>query len=399
MPDEATCLSFRPTLSGRRLCKDPSCFGRMGFSWQRRLESTRPWAQWLSIHVGSDGTAGADRSIGERHARLGAAVGIPLSIVLIWLAARGIDPHGLWQAIVDANPLLIALGGGAIAVIYAIQAARWRRIALETGDLPWRTFLRMVIASVAVNNVIPGRPGELARGYWLARSARVAQGRALSTVFIDRSCDVIVLAAALAVTYPFVPHHAWLHRVLLAGAALGAALVLLVVGARLWVAMGGSSSRWYRMRGSWVGRQTYALTHGTATAANRRTLAIAYALTVVSWCAWALAAWLVARSIGIHLSAVEVVFVTTVINLGAAVPSSPGFIGTFQWLSVASLGVFGVGRTSAFAFSILMHAIWYIPTTIAGGVLVVRSGLSWRRSAAPEPPAAVPASYAAHDRG
>jgi glycosyltransferase 2 family protein len=349
--------------------------------------------------VDSDEGQHKDRGIRRSHVRLGVIVGIPLSGLLVWLAARGIDAGALWQAILDADLMLIALATAAIAVIYSIQAARWRTIARDAGTLPWRTYLRMIIASVAVNNVIPGRPGEVARGYWLARALRIAQGRALSTVFVDRSCDVVVLVVALGATYPFVPHHSWLSRVLLGGAVLGAALILLVLAARLWVAMGGSSTRWYRLRGSWVGRQTYALTHGTATAANRRTLATAYALTLASWCTWALAAWLVARSVGIHLSAVEVVFVTCVINLGAAVPSSPGFIGTFQWLSVASLGVFGVGRTSAFAFSILMHAIWYVPTTLAGGILAVRSGLSWRRSAAPEPRVPGPASYAAHDRG
>jgi hypothetical protein len=320
-------------------------------------------------------------------------------VVLIWLAARGIDPGTLWHAIVHADLLLIAPAMTAIAVIYSVQAARWRRIAHDAGDLPWSTYLRMVVASIAINNVIPGRPGEVARGYWLARALRIAQGRALSTVFLDRSCDVVVLAVALAAAYPFVPHSAWLSRVVLGGALFGAALLMLVLAARLWIALGGSPTRWFRIRGSWVGRQAYALTHGTASAANRRTLALAYALTVASWCTWALAAWLVARSIGIHLSVVEVVFVTAVINLGAAVPSSPGFIGTFQWLSVASLGLFGVGRTSAFAFSILMHAIWYVPTTVAGGILAIRSGLSWRRSAVPDPRAAVPARYPAQDRG
>jgi uncharacterized membrane protein YbhN (UPF0104 family) len=371
-------------------------------NWQHGVESRRNWAQRLDIGVASDevrAEANPDRGIRRSHLRLGAVVGIPLSGVLIWLAARGIDPDVLWQAILDADLLLIALAMAAIGVIYSIQAARWRRIALETGVLPWRTYLRMVVASIAINNVIPGRPGEVARGYWLSRALRVAQGRALSTVFIDRSCDVVVLAVALAATYPFVPHDSWLSRVVLAGAAFGAALVLLLLAARLWIALGGSPSRWFRIRGSWLGRQAYALTHGTASAANRRTLALAYTLTLASWCTWALAAWLVARSVGIHLSAVEVVFVTAVINLGAAVPSSPGFIGTFQWLSVASLGLFGVGRTSAFAFSILMHAIWYVPTTFAGGILAIRSGLSWRRSAAPDSRVPVPARYAAQDRG
>ena len=87
---------------------------------------------------------------------------------------------------------------------------------------------------------------------------------------------------------------------------------------------------------------------------------------------WAVAAGLVCRSLGISLSPIELVFVTGVINLGVVIPSSPGFIGTYQWLAVSALGVLGIDGDVAIAFSLLMQAIWFIPTTIVGGVIAVR---------------------------
>jgi len=68
----------------------------------------------------------------------------------------------------------------------------------------------------------------------------------------------------------------------------------------------------------------------------------------------------------------ELIFVTAVINLGVVIPSSPGFIGTYQWLAVSALGIVGVDGEVAIAFSLLMQAIWFIPTTIVGGVIAVR---------------------------
>jgi uncharacterized membrane protein YbhN (UPF0104 family) len=93
---------------------------------------------------------------------------------------------------------------------------------------------------------------------------------------------------------------------------------------------------------------------------------------MLAWGIWALSAWLVAYSLGITLTPVEVVFVTAVLNLGVAIPSSPGFIGTYQWLAVSALGALGVNHTEAFAFSVLMHAAWFVPTTLAGAALAVR---------------------------
>jgi uncharacterized membrane protein YbhN (UPF0104 family) len=90
---------------------------------------------------------------------------------------------------------------------------------------------------------------------------------------------------------------------------------------------------------------------------------------------------LVGDSVGVRLGVVDALFVTSVINLGVAIPSSPGFVGTYQWLGVASLGLLDVGREEALAFSILLQACWYIPTTLAGGVLLARRHLRRTRLA------------------
>ena len=104
-----------------------------------------------------------------------------------------------------------------------------------------------------------------------------------------------------------------------------------------------------------------------------RRLAMLVVFSVVAWILWAVAAMLVARSVGIELGLLDAVFVAAVINLGVAIPSSPGFVGTYQWLSVAALGVFDVAREDALSFAILVQAVWYIPTTAVGAVLLGRS--------------------------
>ena len=93
---------------------------------------------------------------------------------------------------------------------------------------------------------------------------------------------------------------------------------------------------------------------------------------------------LAARSVGIELTAVEAVFVTAALNLGVAIPSSPGFVGTYQWLGVAALGVFGFGVEAGLAFAIVMQAVWYVPTTLVGaGLLVRHARRGWDGAVAP----------------
>jgi len=80
------------------------------------------------------------------------------------------------------------------------------------------------------------------------------------------------------------------------------------------------------------------------------------------------------------------------LNLGVAIPSSPGFVGTYQWLGVSALALFGIGREEGLAFAICMQAVWYVPTTIVGAVILVahakgawRSGEVFDFGSAPKP--------------
>lgn len=311
----------------------------------------------------------------RRNMVIGLVVGVPLSLVFLWLAVRGLSPGQVWDVLKGADPVDVAGAVLLIGAIYAIQAVRWRWITRRSADLPWRTFLRLIISSVAVNNVIPGRPGEVLRGYWVSRAGSFQQARGFSTVVVDRASDVLFLIAAFAVTFPFVPHPSWLRHVFIAALVLGGLLVIALALARLHV--GGIRLPVVdRLRGGWLRRQLGGLVHGAGALVNRRDTVVILLLTAASWACWAVAAKLIASSLGIGLSALEVVFLTTVINLGAAIPSSPGFVGTFQWLCVSGMALFGIGQAEALAFSILMQAIWYVPTTIVGGVLLGHSGLS-----------------------
>jgi uncharacterized protein (TIRG00374 family) len=238
-----------------------------------------------------------------------------------------------------------------------------------------RRFLGLVIGSVAVNNVVPGRPGELMRGYWLSRMARVPVARAFGTVIVDRAADVVVLAALLAVVLPWVDHPAWLTRLVLAAAALALAALAGVAFARRRAARRPAPTDPAR---SAARRHLSTLLRGVADAAAPRRLVAAAVLTAATWGAFALGVWLVAGSLGISVSGVEALFVTAAVNLGVMIPSSPGFVGTYQWLGVSALGLFGVARADAFAFSLLMQAVWFVPTTLAGLALAARMALAGR---------------------
>jgi uncharacterized membrane protein YbhN (UPF0104 family) len=310
----------------------------------------------------------------SRATLVGLVVGVPLSLVLLWLALRNANLDRVWSVLSGADPAYVAFAVVANGLVYLGQAVRWRRIA--RAPVSTARFAEMIVSGVAVNNVLPGRIGDVLRVRWLQLSARMKGGTALSTVFVDRAFDVFALVVFIAVSLSFVASAEWLVRIAAGGAAFLVALVLILVAARVYTRR---RARDRRSRG-FLRRIARDTLEGLADPLGRRRGATLAALSLAAWAMWAVAAWLVARSVGIELSPIEALFVTGVINLGLAIPSSPGFIGTYQWLGVSALALLDVGTDRALAFAILMHAVWYVPTLLVGGGLLVRRGIGSMRS-------------------
>jgi uncharacterized protein (TIRG00374 family) len=349
-----------------------------------------------SERVGPAGPDDARAGPSRRSTLLGLAIGLPVSALFLVLAARGVDPGTVAGRIRAADGPLLACGAAALLVLHLAQAERWRILARPLGPAPRRGFLAITFAGLAASNVVPGRPGDLLRGYWLGRMTSQPGGRALATVVVDRVADLVALLALLAVTLPFVPHPGWLQALVVGVVAL-VALLLAAIGAAWLYARTPRGRRARCGRRSLLARHLSAFVRGLPELLRPRAIAAAAGLSLLAWAAWAGAAWLVAASLEVQLSPVQIGFVAAVVNLGSAIPSSPGFVGTYQWLAVASLGLFGVTHDAAFAVAVVLHAAWFVPVTLIGLSVAGwwslggrRPGESRRRSTSP-PPALAPA--------
>jgi glycosyltransferase 2 family protein len=306
-----------------------------------------------------------------------ASAGLAVSAIFLWLAVRNADLDAVRKELEAASLGLIFVAVVVLGLGYGFQAARWKRIA-DTPTLGLGRFYGMVLSGLACNNVLPIRIGELVRARMLSQDAPMAGGRALGTVALDRACDVVTLALLLTIGLQAVASPSWLVQlvigVLVALVVLAGALVF----ARLYTARR-KRERHARSRGRQLVRDTLDM---LAEPIGRRRAALWLGLSLCTWTLGSVAVNLVARSVGIELAPAETVFVAAALSLGVAIPSSPGYVGTYQWLGVASLGLLDVPVNEALAFTILMQACWYVPTTIAGGAFL---GIRALRSHAVDP--------------
>jgi uncharacterized protein (TIRG00374 family) len=83
-------------------------------------------------------------------------------------------------------------------------------------------------------------------------------------------------------------------------------------------------------------------------------------LTVVIWVSDSLTVIVSARALGLAISFRVALLLLTGLGLGSALPSTPGYVGIYQFVAVTVLSAFGIGRDAAVAYILVYQALAYV---------------------------------------
>jgi uncharacterized membrane protein YbhN (UPF0104 family) len=92
-----------------------------------------------------------------------------------------------------------------------------------------------------------------------------------------------------------------------------------------------------------------------------------------------LAFWLVMYGYGLQLTLWHGAAVLLIVHLGTAIPSAPSNIGTYQFFTVLGLTQFGIDKTLATGFSVVVFLILTIPLWLIGIFAFGHAGMSLRK--------------------
>jgi hypothetical protein len=90
------------------------------------------------------------------------------------------------------------------------------------------------------------------------------------------------------------------------------------------------------------------------------------ALTAALWMTDAFGAILMADGLHLHFSFAMAMLLMTGMGLGSALPSTPGYVGIYQFAAVTVLTPFGIGRDAALAYSLVAQASACVVTLALG---------------------------------
>lgn len=284
---------------------------------------------------------------------------VALTVVTLYFVFRKIDRHAFAQLFwIQDRDLLI---GAATLILLQINLGgeRWRAIlsAMTRGQTPSILSVQAVFYSSIFFNCLPLGVigGDVAR-VWLARKFALSLRQLVLSVLIDRMFVVAILIVLALASLPSIAHPLtvtiWL--------ACAAVLVTGAAGFLLLQPMVRMLGRWREMRLIYLLLRTveelrYAMQRGSLLASFWALLAAMCGI---------LAAYCIARSLGIEVGPIAMIAVMSIVTLVSALPISLAGWGVREFSVVALLGLLGVDREAALLLSVefgLLNMLMSLP--------------------------------------
>ncbi len=309
---------------------------------------------------------------------------------LYWAARQAGDLTGVVLHLSNADYRWI---GPALVAYFAgvwLRAVRWKVLLAPIKRVSVSRLFVVVAIGYMANNVLPARLGEVVRAYVLKEREGVSRFSSLATIAVERMFDGIAMLIFIGVASLLMPFNEEVSNIFrLAGVIfIGALIILLIIVssqdrtrqlARLVLA------RLPTRISARAGGLLEKVLAGLTALQRPGSLMAILALSLLAWLLEASMYYLIGIGFNLNIPLVGYLLTTAVINLGTMVPSSPGYVGTFEALGVLALGFLGADKQLAFAYIVALHLALLVPITVLGFVYMWRHNLSLATASSADP--------------
>jgi glycosyltransferase 2 family protein len=304
------------------------------------------------------------------------AIALILAGVLLYYSFRGIEWRQVWSTLATTKLSYVGLMLILVTGSLFLRSVRWRVLLQAGGPVRIATTFWATCAGYFGNNFLPARAGELVRTMMVDAEAGLGRTFVLTTALSERIVDAVALvliSSLVLLTLPVRP--GWYGSAAKPFAIIGICGVLgiaiLPKFERLWNHLLDRSPVPERFRGK-VKEILEQILSGLRAFHDTRRLLAFLGLTAVIWTMDAVATIVGARSLDLDLTLPVAYLLLTGLGLGSALPSTPGYVGIYQFVAVTVLTPFGFPRAAVIAFTFVLQGLQYLTTAVWGMFALLR---------------------------
>ena len=306
--------------------------------------------------------------------------GLALSgVCLVLLARTGITREGIASSLEHGNAAVLIPAVALYFVGLFVRSVRWGLLLPGRMLSSWLLFRTLVIGFM-VNDLLPLRLGEVARMMLLARKASTPIGVSFASIVVERVMDGLALIALLGLGMALLGRADWLVQMTVAaGFFLGLTIVLLAAAlapapARSLVRL--LTNPLPTRFGDPLRRLVDGTLDGLKPITNPMIAIGVLGLSLLAWCIEAAMYVVIMAGYNVPNPLAAGPFGAAVANLATLIPSSPGYVGTFDLaLQRVLTDVFAVASDVAASATVIIHLTFIVPVVALGLFFLWREDL------------------------
>ncbi len=303
------------------------------------------------------------------------SLGLLLSAFFLWLAFRKVSISEMVEAFRTADYWYFIPASIFMFFSLWFRAFRWKYFFKSIKPISMNNLFASMMVGYMANNIFPMRLGEFLRAYSIGRTAKVSKMSSFATIIVERIIDLLTLLVLLGITFLFQPFPQWIRDsgYLIFMVTFGAILFMGFLVYKTEPTLKFLKKLLFlfpeKIRTN-ILDSVESLIGGFGVLRNPRYYFIVAILSLLIWACYVGIVQMIIMSFGLdtayHLPVLASVVVLIMTGIGVTIPSSPGYVGTYHYLAMQGLALYGVPGSDALSVAVVLHLFNFIPSTLVG---------------------------------
>lgn len=302
-------------------------------------------------------------------------LGFIISAVLVYLSIRGINFQDVAQDLQEINFGYVSLFLAVTILMQWLRSYRWGVILQPLEKIGQFSLFSVTSVGFLAIAAIPARIGELARPYLIAKKSKIKVSSALGTVIVERVLDSFSVLTIAVVVLILNDLPSWMIKSSIILFALTLIIFCCILGLvwRRETALRIINRILSRLPGKFANKIDeiiHRFIDGFQIIVNIKLLLYLFFLSAVIWLVDVLAIYILLKAFSFTLPVMASFVVMIILIVGIAVPTAPGYIGSWHYSCILALGLFGIAKPDAFSFAVVYHFLSMIIVVILGAIFL-----------------------------
>jgi len=298
-----------------------------------------------------------------------------ISIVLVYLSVRGINLQDVSIALKKIQFIYVLFFILLVIIMQWLRSYRWGVILQPMEKIDQISLFSVTSVGFLAIASIPARIGELARPYLISKKSSIKMSSAMGTILVERVLDGFSVLTIAVVVLFFIELPSWLIISTIFVFSLTVVMLFFILGL-VWhreKALNIVNKIISKFHGKFAHKIDELIHHfidGFQVITDIKILLYLFFLSALVWLVDVLAIYMLLVAFGFNLPAIASFVVMIFLIVGIAIPTAPGYLGTWHLACVRGVMLFGLAEAEALSFAVVYHFLSMVIVLVLGVIFL-----------------------------